>query len=164
MKKYAWILALSLLLAHSGVAWAGGCNAACYAQKRAEKARILAVKRQQARLAHNRAIAAQKARRAALVRQQAARQRQQQARRHGARQAPRQAPRRVVHSHRQQRMTPQQQAAALIALRNRMAVYNSVSNAYQNTMNSMSWRMNVLNAQRACGVSGNCRVVTRRYY
>ena len=174
MKKSLFILCLGLLL-HTPYAIAGGCNSACYAQKQAAKARVIAARRQQARIAHNRAIAAQKARRAAAAKKQAQlAQARAQARRHAQQNKhpqhrAQQTARRAVQARPQarrsyQRMSPQQYAAAMALLRARANVYNTVSGAYQNTMNSMAWRSSVLNAQRVCGIAGNCRVETRRIY
>lgn len=164
MSKWISILplAVSLLLGQQAVS-AGGCSTACYAQQQAQKARQLQIRRQQAQLAHKKAIAAQQARRKAAARKQA---QIVQARANARRQAHGKRPA-VQPQHRQpanRRLTPQQQAAALIALQQRAQLYNSVTNAYQNSMNNVAWRLRLQSATQSCQVAGNCRVYSRNYY
>ena len=168
MKKWILMLplAVALLLGQQTVS-AGGCNAACYAQKQAVKARQIQIRRQQAQIAHRKAIAAQQARRRAAAQKQAQiAQARANVRRGGSAQRPRyQAaaqPRRPVRQA-SRRLTPQQQAAALIALQQRAQLYNSMTNAYQNSMNNVAWRLRLQSATQSCQVAGNCRVYTRRY-
>ena len=186
MRLFLVILCLGLFAVNQ-TAYAGGCNAACYAQKNAAKQRLLAANRHQARIAHNKAIAVQKARRAAANRQRARaaqvranslrKQRQLALARQRAAAARNKAqPRRHHHRPRQQarrhhqprrnhrRLTPQQQLAALLVLQQRNRNYNIASRAYQNSMNNMSYRIRRQSAIHSCQYTGTCRVVTRRLY
>ncbi|HPQ95681.1 MAG: hypothetical protein KDI44_08880 [Thiothrix sp.] len=173
MRYLSMILPLLLGLALNGDVYAAGCDAACYARIKAQKAQQLQASRQRAQAAHARAMTQQQARRAAAL------QRQRQAQAIARHSQPHRVPARPVYRPPQQarravprpayrarnvRLTPQQQLQLMQALQQQQAVYNMVSRSYQNTMNGMNFRLNVFNAQQACAVAGNCRIEVRRYY
>ncbi|HPE59467.1 MAG: hypothetical protein KDI15_11425 [Thiothrix sp.] len=173
MRYLSVTLPLVLGLVLSGDVYAGGCDAACYARIKAQKARQLQVNRQRAQAAHAQAIARQQARRAAALQRQRQGTRYRPPR-HAARsiyrppqQARRAVPRparRAPVRNRNAQLTPQQQLQLMQALQRQQAAYDMASRSYQNTMNDMNFRMNTFTAQQACGLAGNCRVEVRRYY